>query len=153
MSASVTWGPMTDRREGERRQLIEPKFLAQTAVMVLLSAASAFYASYMGTQTKTLLLERAVAGVEKSVDELVRMQSTLTATINQQGIVSATATAKLESAVMAREREIDETKQEMRRANKEMSDALRLQEIRAEGIRMEVATLKGEMNAERKRKE
>jgi hypothetical protein len=141
---------MTDRREGERRQFIDPKFLAQTVVTIALSAASAFYASYIGTQTKTAVLERAVAGVETSVTDLVREQATLTATINKASIDSARETARLQSDVAAREREIDETKAEMKRADKELFDAIKLQELRVDGIGRSIARIEGEMNAERK---
>lgn len=155
MSASAIYGMgggMTDRREGERRQLVDPKALVSTLIAVVLSGASAFVAAYLGTQTKTAVLERAVAGVESNVSELKTLIGTLNSTVTNSNLATARETSALQASVASQAREIAAVREELKDVNKSVGEKVDTQNLKIETFGRMIATIQGELNAERKSK-
>lgn len=139
----------TDRREGVRR-LIDRKQATGIIITIFVSAASAFVASYLGTQTKTAVLERAVAGVESNVADLKGLIGTLTSTVTNSNLATARETATLQTAVAAQSKDLSDAEAEFREADKSLAEEIRLQNLKLETFGRIVATIQGELNAERK---
>lgn len=156
-TAIYVWGGVMARERDddgpiERRQLIDPKALVTILIGVVLSGISAFVAAYLGTQTKTAVLERAVAGVESNVSELKLLIGTLNTTVNNSNLAAARETSALQAAVAAQAKDLADVKDELKDADSNLSEEVRLLNLKIETFGRTIATVQGELNAERRTK-
>ncbi len=133
----------------ERRQLLTPQFVIQTLIMVAMSGGSAFFAY----GTKTAVLERTVDRVEVLVSDIVKQQATLIATVNKSNIDSARETTRLQADLAAASKELTEFKAAVQRKDDELANAIRLQDLQMINFGKSIATIQGELNAERRKRE
>lgn len=165
---------MTDSKT-ERRQLIDPKALTTILIGVLLSGISAFVAAYLGTQTRTAVLERAVATVERAIasveatvekyaqqqvataNEMRGRFDQLSRSVTDAREKTAGEVAELRTNMSAKDREIaeirrqgEEMKTSIVRGDDRLADAIKLESLRIDNVKSAVSEIKGELNAKRK---
>lgn len=133
----------------ERRQWLTPQFVIQTLIMVAMSGGSAFIAY----GTKTAVLERTVDRVEVLVSDIVKQQATLIATVNKSNIDSARDTTRLQADLAAVSKELAEFKAAAQRQDEQLANAIKLQDLQVINFGKSIATIQGEMNAERRTKQ
>lgn len=147
MSASAVcdfgWVGMTDRREGERRQLIDYKFI----ITIALSIGGAWIGSWTGSQTRTAVIERAVGDVEKSLIGVREQITGLTTLVNNSNIKSAGEIAELKAGLAAKDRENSEIRKQL----DQLLEYHNLNVSRIDALRDRFSRVEGEMNATRKK--
>ncbi len=142
----------------DRRQWIDMKFVVQTAVTIALSVGGAALGSYMGTQTKTAVLENAVSGMTREMEglrgqitgqtnEFRASLSALSTLVNNTNLKAASDGAKFQSDVEAMRREIENEQ----RARGQLSEYYELQASRLDAMRDRLSRLEGELKLQPKK--
>lgn len=150
---------MADRREGS---LIDPKAVVQILFATLVSGIVAFVAAYLGTQTKTAVLERAVASVEATVGKYATQQEALanemrarfdglSTLVNNSNVKAAQDVASLREQIAASNKAQDELRISIKDVSRRTVELHDWQTSRVDGLRDKVATIQGQLNAERKK--
>lgn len=125
----------------DRRQWIEPKFIISTAITLTLSVGGAALGSYMGTQTRTAVLESAVSSMTREM-EGVRTQLTGVATlINNTNVKAASDSAKFQSDIDA-----------LRAEHNKLREYYDLQASRLDALRDRLSRIEGEKAAEQNKR-
>lgn len=139
-----------ERRVGERRHLIDGKFVAQTAIAVAISAVSAFGASYLGTQTKTAVLENSVSSLKETVtsqgNETRLALNALTTLVNNSNKQNASDVSELRTGLIAKDKEIAD----LNKRYDHLFEYYNLQTSRLDALRDRTSRIEGELNRERK---
>jgi uncharacterized protein YoxC len=141
----------------DRRQWIDSKFIIQTAISVSLAVGGAVLGSYVGTQTRTAVLERTV---DTMTDEMKGLRGQITSQTNEfRGLLDSLATlvnnsnlktgqdvAKLQSDVDALGRAIEDRKS----SEDSLKEYYELQASRLDGLRDRLSRLEGELKIPKK---
>lgn len=133
----------------DRRQHVDTKFIIQVSITLILSVGGAVLGSYIGTQTRTAVLENAFASLAKEMEGMRTQLTGITSMVNNANARNDADISGIQTDLKAKEREIDDLKREIERLRASGEDADKVANLKIESLNGKVATIIGEMNADR----
>lgn len=138
-----------EREGGDRRAPAKWQFL-----IPVLSLFFSVVGAWAGSQSRTAVLESNFASLKETVtsqgNETRTTLGNLTQRVDSSNQKTGEALAANNKEIENLRRENSALRDDVSRADDKLSDAIKLQELRVDGIGRSIATIQGELNAERK---